>query len=273
MITMISKSSPPQQGKFVLVVGIGHCGTKWISQALDHPDEGIKFYHENKLAVTGLGWKETLSHELDELDERFDSYWDWINTERVQYEVVGDSNSWHPFVVPKVASKTKIDHVIYLVRNGIQNVHSAFYHNIDIPGDDWLYTRFFKFYREFRPRVNLNVNTYTPFIQWCFVWRANQFMPQWLAERIGKEKVMVCRFEDLLEDCGLLQRLLTKLNPSSNIEVDKLMLAQKTDVNRKIEGDRAPENLWAKWSYEQREIFEKICGHAMSHYRYQIPKS
>ena len=83
---------------------------------------------------------------------------------------------------------------------------------------------------------------------------------------------MVCRFEDLLEDCGLLQQLLTKLNPSSNIEVDKLMLAQKTDVNRKIEGDRTPEKLWAKWSYEQREIFEQICGRAMSHYRYQIPK-
>ncbi len=83
---------------------------------------------------------------------------------------------------------------------------------------------------------------------------------------------MVYRFEDLLQDRGLLQQLLIKLNPSSKVEMDKLILAQKTDVNRKIEGDRDPEKLWAKWSCEQREIFEQICGGAMSHYRYQIPK-
>ena len=57
-----------------------------------------------------------------------------------------------------------------------------------------------------------------------------------------------------------------------DVEIDKLILAQKTDINRKIEGDRAPEQLWAKWSHEQRTIFEQICGNAMSYYRYQVPK-
>lgn len=40
-----------EPGKFVLITGVGHCGTKWLAHVLRQPKYGIVFYHEHKFAV------------------------------------------------------------------------------------------------------------------------------------------------------------------------------------------------------------------------------
>jgi hypothetical protein len=47
--------------------------------------------------------------------------------------------------------------------------------------------------------------------------------------------------------------------------------SDRTDINRKIEGNRSPSFLWRQWSEEQRKTFINICGPAMINFGYNIP--
>jgi|GEM_PF-4445006 len=267
---LISKSSP---GKFFLITGVGHCGTAWLANVLHRPDDGLVCYHEYKNHIVDINWKESLQYEFNSgVGDLFDRYWAFMNEQLRRYHYVGDSNSWTMYMLPKVAAKLEPDRIIYLVRNGIQNVHSAFQNNRSIPRTDWLYTHFFRRYWELLDRPGGDWDIYDDWACWCFWWQLNHTMPTWLANQLGPEKVVVYKFEDLLQDTDVLLRLIQQLHPSNlSISGKELKLAQQTDINRKVQGDRSSETLWSSWTDEQRAVFIRICGPGMKHYNYPIP--
>ena len=97
------------------------------------------------------------------------------------------------------------------------------------------------------------------------------FGPTWLADRLGAEKILVYRLDELLEDVDVLFNLFEQINPGVRPSRRDLKILQKTDINRKIRSDRTPESLWTKWTDEQREAFKRMCGPCMEYYRHAIP--
>ncbi|MDY6843991.1 MAG: hypothetical protein SVW57_07870 [Thermodesulfobacteriota bacterium] len=257
---------------FFLVAGVGHCGTKWLAHVLHRPVDRIVCYHEEKLQNVPLNWKNCLQHEFEKgLDFIFDDYFSFMQRELETYTVAGDSNSWTMYMIPEVSARLPVAKIIYLVRNGIQSVHSFFYHNLHIPYNDFLYTKFFRHYWELIGCPGGNWNEYSPWACWCLWWQVNQFMPSWLADHLNDIEIMVYRFEDLIENTHLLSDLIKKLQKYAKPSHEDLMVFQQTEINQKIQGDRSPLSLWNKWSDEQRSTFKYICGSSMEHYGYELP--
>ncbi len=259
-----------RKGKFILITGIGHCGTKWLATVLNSFDKEVKFYHEYKLTVTGLKWDEALEYELQKgLGAIFIPYFDFMEELLTFCKIVGDSNSWTMLMIPEIHKRIKVDLVIYLVRNGIQNVHSCYYHNINLPEDHFFYKTFLKKYAEITGESEFD--KYDKWERWCFWWKVNRYMPEWLKEKIGSDKVYVFRLEDLIMNVDYLFNIFKLIINECKVKKSYLKKMQKKDINRKIGGDRTPRKLWQKWSDEQKEKFLKICGDTMRYYSYGIP--
>jgi hypothetical protein len=96
-------------------------------------------------------------------------------------------------------------------------------------------------------------------------------MPTWLAGRIGADRCVVYRLEDLTKHHSALGGLLAHLRSTSRLSHSEFKALSHNDVNRKIPGDRSPATLWERWTDWQRETFAEICGLCMEHYGYEIP--
>lgn len=264
-------NAPP--GKFVLATGSGHCGTKWLATVLHRPEDRMACYHEQKAAMANGQWHAALEHEFHHgVDEAYAAYFAFIDQQRALYDVVGDSGSWTMRLVPDVAARTPVDHVVYLVRNGIQTVHSQFYQHAEISRSDFLYTHFSRGYWELLGQPGGGAwESYSDWEIWCFNWSINGPMPGRLQAELGEDRCELFRLEDLVSDADRLLGLVRRLQPATTLTREDAERLQGTDVNRKVQGDRSPEALWAKWTDEQRAAFTRICGPAMERYGYAIP--
>jgi hypothetical protein len=92
-----------------------------------------------------------------------------------------------------------------------------------------------------------------------------------MREALGSQRVLVRKLEDLTTKEDSLRDLIYRINPNVEFSGDSLKSMQLRDVNRKVQGDRSAENLWSKWTPEQRQAFVRICGNAMDFYGYRIP--
>ncbi len=262
------------RGKFVLVTGNGHCGTKWLSRVLHAPDQEMVCYHEHKATLTPLDWYAAFQHEFRHgiEDGYFDLYYRFFRHQLSRYAAVGDSNSWTMAHIPLLHRKIKVGLVIHLVRNGIQNVHSSYLHNLDRwQRDDWFYDSYLRSTWELMGRPGDDWNRLNRWECWCFFWSLNLSMPDWMRRNLGEERVVVVRLEDLTTRVADLQTLLERVNPAAEFEDSELASLQGRDVNRKIRGDRTPHVLWSKWTPEQQTSFRRLCGPTMEHYGYPMP--
>ncbi len=259
--------------KFILIAGTGHCGTKWLAYCLNRPFDNMVFFHELKMTILNKEWLEIAPYQFEKgITEVFNPYFNLISLLMRRFKIVGDSNSWELCFIPEVHKKMKINYIIYLVRNGIQCVHSQYYINKEFPRSHWLYETFIKKYYKMLQSSKDDWNTYDEWACWCFYWKINKYMPQWLKEHLNVE-VFIYRFEDLLKDTKKLKSLFLKINSNISISENELKSLQLIDINRKIKGHREPEFLWKKWTQYQRDVFLKICGETMEYYNYEIPKN
>jgi hypothetical protein len=87
----------------------------WLASVLDSVP-GQSWTHEHRTAFTGTPWQTADSFPPDA--HIFDSYWHSIRMKLVSgWEVVGDSNSWPPEMLPAVNELMPIGRVIYLIRD------------------------------------------------------------------------------------------------------------------------------------------------------------
>ncbi len=263
-----------RSGVFFLVAGTGHCGTKWLAQALNHPQQGIECFHEEKLNWITQNWQECLEYEAAYgVAGLYRTYFAFIHQELQRYAAVGDSHSWEVNRIPEVNAWQPIDRLILLVRNGIQTVNSLYYWTRGVSPDDVLYTDQLRWYWTLIGSPGGDWNQYTPWARWCWRWRANQATGQWLEQQLqGQTSLRVVRLEDMVADVEALADLITWLHPDATPDLAELRRLQVIDVNRKMRGDRSPEAIWDTWSAEQRAVFAEICGPAMDHYGYEWPR-
>ena len=233
---------------FSVIASSGHCGTKWLAAVLDS-QPGSTWYHHFRHEMTNAPWELLdLRHPTDPF---FEPYWRWIRGELVHNDV-GDANSWPPHLILKVNEHQPIDRIIYLTRNGIQQLNS-------------LLTTSPAFMRDPMPeaaQVKLRslgeIGGYGEIINWpqfaqlCLLVAANYFMPDWLRGR--GLNVLVYSLEELTTDVNKLKELAPGLTKK------QLKEWQKQDINRKVMGDRDPATLWGKMTDDQKATYSEIVG-------------
>lgn len=255
-----------------LITGIGHCGTRWLAHALNCPDQGAFFEHEMAYHATRQSWKDRqrLAVEKGVGNDVFPAYWSTMAQRRAKYRWVGDSLSWCPIDAVRVAKLAGAKRVIYLVRHGVQQLHSIAYHSTwgNVSGDHWLYHTYLRQYWELAGSPGKPWDEWSKWEKLCLWWASNDFAATWARDQLGDREVFVLRLEDLITKKALLQELLDQFY----LRVPDIEALQKHDLNRKVPGDRSPKALWARWSSEERKAFVDICGSAMSAFDYDIPE-
>lgn len=233
---------------FNLIAGNGHCGFKWLAAVMDS-QPGVTFHHEYRGEMTGAPWEVLDLRQPD--DPFFQQYWRWIRGELRQGDV-GDSGSWPPHMLPAVHRVHPIGWLIYLTRNGVQQLNS-------------LMTTSPAFMRETTPLAAVNrfkilaeiggydlTDDWSIFKKVCLLIAANDFMPDWLKSYGILADVYT--LEELTTDVSVLQEL------APMVEVDEYENWQKNDINRKTEGDRDPLVIWESWTDEQRADYIEVVG-------------
>ena len=260
-------------GTFFLIVGTGHCGTKWLAQALNHTQMGIECFHEEKLNWTILDYRGCLDYEMVHgVGDLYRNYFAFIRQELQRYFAVGDSHGWEIKCVPEVHARQPIGHLILLVRNGVQTVNSLYHWASGVSEDDPLNTYWLRWYWEIMDQPGGDWRSYSSWARWCLRWRANQATAHWLEQRLqGQTALRVVRLEDVTGDVKALVDLIQWLHPGAVPMQSDLQRLQSVDINRKMQGDRSPQAIWATWTAEQREVFAEICGPAMEAYGYEWP--
>jgi len=282
--------------QFYLIAGTGHCGTKWLAEALDQPNAGIVCAHEGKVPkpvnwrshLKKIGplaklwsryrgkfrsfqgtnpWLEYQEYEMKNgIGPKYDLYFQDIASNLKKYNAVGDSHSWPPHFIPEVNERVHVDRVVYLVRNGVQTVNSLANANSDLPEDHSTYRYLFPIYEQLFGGSCSSVWEY-----WCYWWSINLHAPSWLSEKLPATTVEILRLEDLTSHTSELEQLIESLSPGGVRKVHDLEQFRSKDLNRKSSGDRDPQVVWDQWTLEKREVFARICGPAMVHFGYWTP--
>lgn len=251
--------------EFWLVAGAGHCGTQWLSRVVDAVP-GWKGYHELRHSLVGMAWHNSAGFPADV--DIHSEYWDKMK-EELQQDNILDSNSWAPFEIPLVNAIRHVDRVIYLVRNGIQQLHSLKNKShvwAKQPRDSYAYDVWLRqWWRVGNPGQlwpRENYDRMTRFERLCVFIQAHTFAPDWL--RAKGLPVEVYRLEDLTTDVDVLQQV-------ANLPAEVLRGWQRADINRKVDGDRTPATLWNSWTEAERDTFLYLCTRAMRQYSYEVP--
>ena len=256
---------------FYLIAGMGHCGTQWLSAFLDRPDDGMVCTHEEKFRAgvrKGIldGWMASLMEERRSgLGASSKAYVDQMKRRQQEIAVVGDSHSWEPFIILTLAESLPVSKIVFMVRNGIQNVHSMHSHNTHIESGAWFYTEYLNSFAE-----QLGLKGLDDFGLWCAWWGANVISAHDL-EAVAP--VQTVRLEDLTRHPMKLIDLTKSLQGMARPSVMEARGHASVEINRKVQGRRDPDYLWSTWTPNQRSTFIDVCGEAMCHYGYSIPDS
>jgi hypothetical protein len=257
---------------YYLVAGMGHCGTQWLAAFLDRPDEGMVCTHEQKFRIQPYSqlkdpWMTALKYErANGLDKRADRYVAYIKERQQQIAMVGDSHAWEPFIIPQLSERVRVDRIVFMVRNGVQNVHSMYYHNAHlIKRGTWFYTDYLRSFAD-----SIDLGELDDFGLWCAWWGANAASARMLESVAPLQTV---RLEDLTSEPEALIGLTKSLQGLARPTIEEAAEHASADLNRKIDGRRDPDFLWATWTDHQRATFMRVCGATMAHFGYEIPDS
>lgn len=259
------------EGKFILAWG-PHAGSKWLATTLNSERHCVDFRHELKLEMGGL-FRDLVEAEFKSglTLPAYEPYWEYVRTQLTRCSIFGDAGSWIPLTIPKVHEIIPVARIIYLVRNGVQQVHSMLTKSIlgRVGKRDWLYTHFLRRLWVFAGKPGRPWQKKTWYEQLCWFWQECDKAPKWLRDQ-GFE-VEVYRLEDLTQDEDALRSLILSVAPERKLSDEEIHCMQRRDVNRKVRGDRTSSKLWSQWSPELRTAFEQVCGPGMKRYGYAIP--
>jgi hypothetical protein len=202
---------------FEVITGSGHCGTMWLAAVLDAVP-GRSWTHEARRTIAGLSWVEATTYPVD--SPMFDSYWHSIRRRMIDYDIVGDSNSWPPESLPDVAEVTDIGRVIYLTRDKEAQLHSLL-----TASRVWSAPKLGEAALE-RLAMYATISGREPSIE--LLVEANDFMPDWL--RGFGFNVDVYGLEELTTDVDKL----AELAPLSS---EVLRAFQGNKINQKVFDD------------------------------------
>jgi hypothetical protein len=188
----------------------------WLASVLDSVP-GQSWTHESRTVWTGKPWQVLDGLPVD--SHVFDSYWHDVRRRMLACDIVGDSNSWPPELLPAVDGIIPIDRVIYLTRNKERQAHSLM-----TKSPVWSNPPYPAVAHE---RLKLYGRISGLPVDTDLLVQANDFMPDWL--RSKGLTVDVYSLEELTTDHTKLR----ELAPLTDVE---LVGWQQQNINRKVFG-------------------------------------
>lgn len=256
--------------EFWIVTSIGHCATQWLATVLDAQD-GIKAHHELKTAVSGMAWETALKYEQRNgaASAKYRDYWAQIDRELTENQIVVDVNSWMPTAVFDMIEngKHKPDRVVFIARHGVSQLHSLWHHSKawnDAPLTSYHLSGYIE---------DLSGKETAEMTRWerlCHLWvysiLAYRDADAQFSGYYNDVSFTAVTFEKLTQTPYGLQAILPHMTHAQTLHW------RRRDINRKVDHQRRPGNLWEMWTPEMREVFTAVCSDAMERMGYEVPK-
>lgn len=269
-----------ESGKFVLIFGTGHCGTKWLANALNFPDQKMVFFHEKKFElIQQLMQPANVFQYCFDRDTTqgigafYDPYWDFMKKLLQDHVLVGDSNSWMVGQLEEIQQHIHVDYAVHLIRNGILTVNSIFLksHTVAIPQQrkQDILDRYPGICQS-NPRTEA-VQFLVKWIHTCECWKNNDYISGALGKILPQDRILPVKLEEITSDPENYQTLCRTFHPGFSMDPDSITQIQNTDLNRKITQSRNPRHIFRGWNQIQRKLFTMICGEEMALWGYGIP--
>jgi len=258
-------------GRRYAIITSGHSGSTWLANALHRPEQGFAAFHEPLVHIVG-----PLLYSIRDVDKQpppFSQQWllealapyvDWARHREQQFNVAGEIHTglgaWAPHVCQFLPTKRSL-----VVRNGIQVVHSISYSLLTTDPAEWNPGN--RPYDEmvFPPGLESAPPKHRVFGYICVRWSEQVQLLEQLAP------IKVYRLEDLTTADRVLAELFQE-STGTTLTSRECAEIQSSVVNRKVFGDRSPENLfWNVWDDTQREIFQQVCASTLQRFGYSIP--
>lgn len=260
------------------VLGIGtHAGSVWLASVLSAPECGVLFDNE-RLAhwAGGKHWTKSLRRQLKRGlsadDPMFAPYFVGVCAFLSRYRVFGDFNSWAPPFIPAVCRAQPVSRILGIMRNGIQQLYSLANGYIwqRVTDEHPMVAQHLRLLWETGGALGKPWDERTLWEKKCELWASTVGCFDWL--RMEGLPLEVHRLETLTTDAYYLRRLCLSFAPERIVDDAWLRKMQVTDLNRKVWVDRTPINLWRRWTAEQQQAFNVICGEGMQRYEYEMFK-
>jgi len=267
------------------IAGTGHCGTKWLSKTLTHPEFNSHCFHEFRNSYLGIDWIKGISLYTNDGFDPFGSYFSYMNSLSSSGKLVGDSNSWSMEIfydnekVEKLSEKTEIERIIFLIRDGIKTANSNIMHNRKtggatimlnrVPGERMKYIKTLDSWEEKKGidlEINRSIDSQLREINVLIHWAENYSEESILKSRkIFNDRFEIHRLEDLTSSTDYLDSFLKKFGiQKSDDQIKKL---QNNDVNRKIKNQNL-DSILSGWDRELKDRFLEICSDTMKFHEY-----
>lgn len=257
--------------KRTVILTSGHSGSTWLAMICHHPESGSAAFHEplrNMLGHEPKGVLRALSSRPSPSRARAELYLApyerWVGERTKQYAALVEihAGAWEHW---KGMRELLPQRLFLHVRNGIQVVHSHYY---GIRNDPMSRARFrdsFEPLPESEYGLDDLDESESDFAKVCFSWKEQERIPV----ELGRARLI--RLEDLTTSATQLREFVEETT-GLTLANDKCVELQAVVVNRKVEGDRSPENLfWNVWNEPQRSLFTRICSQTMADFGYELP--
>jgi len=252
---------------------LGHNASKWIAEALNKPEQGIKGYHQRLFKMSNFShWTNAFAYQLDNPinGSKIKPYWDAVNSDVSAGYDVFDSNIWPAYIIPKLNKYYPLKHVIYVTRNGIKWMYSvskksSFHNQLHTNNEDsFIMNRYLKQYWKVLDEPWKDWEDWTAWEKICLYWSTSYHMPQWLRDK-GIE-ITVFRMEDLVGGTAIYD-----LYDLFGLKADEnsIQRMQQTNINQHIK-PQPIRGIWNTWSQEYKDSFRDVCTDGMDFYDYQV---
>jgi hypothetical protein len=248
----------PRRHRFA-VFSTGHAGSTWLLH-LFRDAAGIVTFHEPLRHTVSSRALQAEMADLESREKWIQPYRDWLRHRGEEHDVFGEVHTGHWEVWSTMKELAPANRCL-VTRHPVQVVHSIS-RSIRASGERGPLPR----YRERIPEdVRLCSTDEEIFADACLYCSAEAELLDALAP------MPKYRLEDLTTRPALLQSFIRD-RTGAETSLDACAAFARDVKNRKVQGDRSPENLfWNAWSDSERELFQRLGSVALSAFGYSLP--
>lgn len=258
--------------RFFFVLGIGGSGTQWCAAAFT--TERAHCFHEHSMRLNS-GHKRDFSHfALLEDERQLDLAWRRSVVRRGAFSPmlrsmalrpeprVGSADTFVGYFCDALHAERPSWPFLLVVRDGIKSV-ARFMRTLPWRG-----------YQHFDRLWVPNWNELSDFERSCHRWRDRNRIVARRLEAVPESHRRIVTLETLTSDFAVLRETWEWLDLGDwDRYAERNRELQQTRVSRHRESPELKDaaSLWAAWTPEQRETFERICGEDMLAYGFELP--
>lgn len=256
------ENRPVEQGQFFVGISLDQFSSEYISRLINSAGDRIAAFNGKKFQTLGISWMDALYHEkVHGIDAYYLPYFEDIDDLLNKKSSVVDINSWSAIQLPDVNQVFFIDHIFFLVRNGIAVVDEL-NQNLDEASKTTLFNSVVLPIWLAQNRDAEAFNRLDDFQKLCYFWMSQFFVIDELGKEFQEKTIRTFRFDSIVNDQTAGTDFLAYIN-------DRLEITFTPE--QEVDSDEIIDTIWQRWKEEEKNSFKEFCLQEMGKHGFKVP--